>query len=144
MKKESEGQKTFVFFFRTHSVLEPEVQGLRFAPVGARPRSPGPRAPCYPHYVESLGEESPRLFFLVRRGEKCLDLLGLGITAEQARRRFGKERLVRFRMAFSSLLWRLRRFSGRYVENVAFSGCSVTVLADLGYMGCFVDDYLLV
>ena len=35
MQKESEGQKTFVFFFRTHSVLEPEVQGLRFSTVGA-------------------------------------------------------------------------------------------------------------
>ena len=58
-------------------------------------------------------------------------------------RRLGKERLVRFRIAFPSLLWRLRRFSGRFVENVAFSGCSVTILADLEHMGCFVDDYLL-
>ena len=31
--------------------LEPKVQGLRFAPVGAGPRSTGPRAPHLPRYV---------------------------------------------------------------------------------------------
>ena len=47
-KKESEGLYDLRFLFRTHSVLEPAVQGLRFAPVGAEPRSTGPRAPCHP------------------------------------------------------------------------------------------------
>ena len=40
-------------------------------------------------------------------------------------------------LALASLLRAFCRVRG-------ISGCSVTVLADLGHMGCFVDDYLLV
>ena len=37
-----------LFRFRTEAWPGPSVQGLRFAPVGANPRSPGPRAPHLP------------------------------------------------------------------------------------------------
>ena len=40
--------------------LEPKVQGLRFAPVGAKPRSTGPRAPHLPNpqWFQGLLEQS--------------------------------------------------------------------------------------
>ena len=47
-KKESEGLYDLRFLFRTHSVLEPAVQGLRFAPVGAEQTSSGRLAPHLP------------------------------------------------------------------------------------------------
>lgn len=51
VKKKASGGNLRLFFFRTEASLEPKVQGLRFAPVGAKPRSTGPRAPHLPRYV---------------------------------------------------------------------------------------------
>ena len=48
VKKKAKVIKTFVFFLGRIASWNLPVQGLRSAPVGARPRSPGPRAPCYP------------------------------------------------------------------------------------------------
>ena len=48
VKKKAKVIKTFVFFLGRIASWNLSVQGLRSAPVGARPRSPGPRAPCYP------------------------------------------------------------------------------------------------
>ena len=61
--------------------------GLRSAPVGAKLTSPGRHAPCYPHCSAPVMQsvirsvlrglvESPRLFFLVKRGVSGLYLLG--------------------------------------------------------------------
>ena len=49
VKKKAKVIKTFVFFLGRIASWNLSVQGLSSAPVGARPRSPGPRAPCYPH-----------------------------------------------------------------------------------------------
>lgn len=45
---------------------------------------------CYPQCLESLGEESPRLFFLAGRGEKCLELLGVGKSSRSNLEAFGQ------------------------------------------------------
>ena len=94
-KKESEGLYDLRFLFRTHSVLEPagSRSPLRFGrrkadvpghrAVSASLRSAQSRGP--PDLVRPV----IRTFFLARRDVKCLELLGLGITAEQEKRRFG-------------------------------------------------------
>ena len=51
VKKKSSGGNLRIFFFRTEASLEPKFQGLRFAPVGAKPRSTGPRAPHLSHFL---------------------------------------------------------------------------------------------
>ena len=51
VKKKASGGNLRLFFFRTEASLEPKVQGLRFAPVGAKPRSTGPRAPHLPQEI---------------------------------------------------------------------------------------------
>ena len=74
VKKKAKVIKTFVFFLGRIASWNLSVQGLRSASVGARPRSPGPRAPCYPHCSAPVMQsvirsvlrglvESPRLFF---------------------------------------------------------------------------------
>ena len=42
-----------------------QAQGLRSAPVGAKPRSTGPRAPCHPHYILWNCWFIPQFFFYV-------------------------------------------------------------------------------
>ena len=51
LEQKSSGGNLRVFFFRTEASPESKVQGLRFAPVGAKPRSTGPRAPHLPHFL---------------------------------------------------------------------------------------------
>ena len=48
VKKKAKVIKTFVFFLGRIASWNLSVQGLRSAPVGARPRSPGPRAVSAP------------------------------------------------------------------------------------------------
>ena len=48
VKKKAKVIKTFVFFLGRIASWNLPVQGLRSAPVGAKPRSPGPRAVSAP------------------------------------------------------------------------------------------------
>ena len=54
VKKKAKVIKTFVFFLGRIASWNLSVQGLRSAPVGARPMSPGHRAPCYPQQIRPI------------------------------------------------------------------------------------------
>ena len=48
-KRKVDGEAIDLSFFMRIETLKPELQGLRFAPVGAGQTSTGRFAPCYPH-----------------------------------------------------------------------------------------------